>query len=179
MPVSSDPHAWLRPIYACLRADRSFPLPSLPISSNALGEYDSAMFSREVITPVLTFILGVAVGALSKYFADHGTELRKDRKARKQTVTQFEKLQRVMPGLVAAIKQDLEKWPDVREFAVLGSAGQHFNYPHAHFIYCEQDYENLRSKLVMLEDAGYISDHSKSVPFYRMTDEFVDLVLKE
>ena len=72
------------------------------------------MSFNDLLSHLMTFIGGVAVGACGKYFADYGTELRKDRKARKHTVTQFEKLERVMPGLIAAIKQDLAQWPDVR-----------------------------------------------------------------
>ena len=65
------------------------------------GDYDAAMTSSELVSHVLTFVGGVAVGAFGQYFADHGTDRRRKREATNQTLTQFQRLHHPMPALLA------------------------------------------------------------------------------
>ena len=47
------------------------------------------------------------------------------------------------------------------------------------FVYYEEDHENLRGKIDILENHGYLTDVTTgNVPIYRMSEDFVQLVLK-
>ena len=55
---------------------------------------------------------------------------------------------------------------------VLGGSEKH------RFIYYEEDHDNLRGKIDVLENLGYVADVTPgNTPIYRMTEEFVRLVV--
>lgn len=93
----------------------------------------------------------------------------------------FLQVKEQMPALIAEMKQDLEsdRGKFVREFFamskrhVLGGSTKH------RFVYYEEDHDNLRGQIDILENHGFVVDVTpKSVPIYRMSEDFVNLVLK-
>jgi hypothetical protein len=92
----------------------------------------------------------------------------------------FAEVARQMPELIAEMKTDLEQENGrfVREFFVLKKTHCLGGSDKPRFAYYEEDHSNLRGKLDLLEHHGYIHDVTpKNAPIYRMTEEFVRLVL--
>ncbi len=86
-----------------------------------------------------------------------------------------------MPALIAEMKKDLqgEDGKFVGEFFVMSRRHSLGGSEKPRFIYYEEDHENLRGKIDILENHGYLVDvTSKKVPIYRMNEEFVRLVLE-
>lgn len=93
----------------------------------------------------------------------------------------FLEIKKLMPELIADFKDGLQQEDGqfVREFFVLGSKGHRLGGSEKpRFIFYEEDHNNLRGKLDILENRGYIVDVTPgNTPIYRMTEEFVRLVL--
>jgi hypothetical protein len=98
-----------------------------------------------------------------------------------QPLSTFLKVKEQMPALVAEMKKDLEGKDGkcVREFFVmsnehiLGGSEKH------RFIYYEEDHGNLRGKIDILENHGYVEDITPgNTPIHRMSEEFIRLVLE-
>ena len=88
-----------------------------------------------------------------------------------------------MPELIAEMKADLEREDDkqVREFFVLQKKSHRIGGTEKRrFIYFEEDHSNLRGKLDILENYGYLINVTpRNTPIYRMTEKFVSLILKQ
>jgi hypothetical protein len=127
-----------------------------------------------------TFLSGVAIGAGGQYYADKYTDKRRQKESDRTGRKAFEKVRELMPGLIDEMKRDLSA-PDfatVRDVVVMPFHGALFNGGgQKRFAYYEDDYDDLRGKMVVLEGHGYVFDVTPSnVPIYRMTEQFVTLV---
>lgn len=95
----------------------------------------------------------------------------------------FESIKNQMPELIAEMKKDFEGEGGkfVREFFVLQKKTHHLGgSSKPRFIYYEEEHENLRGKLDILENHGYITDVTPgNTPIYRMTEDFVRLVREQ
>lgn len=93
--------------------------------------------------------------------------------------TPFGKVMSSMPELIAEMKADLAK-PEfslLREFFIV-SRGSVLNVRDPCFIYYFDDHPNLQAKIHILENYGYVTDVTPgNAKKYRMTEEFVELVL--
>jgi CHAT domain len=92
----------------------------------------------------------------------------------------FLQVKEQMPGLIAEIKKDLEgnQGKFVREFFVMSKRHMLGGSEKPRFVYYEEDHENLRGMMDILENQGYLTDVTPgNVPIYRMSEEFVQLVL--
>jgi hypothetical protein len=131
---------------------------------------------QEIASHAITFLLGTAVGAAGKYYADKYTDRRHRSEARKEEDKLFARLVREMPDLLEEMRGDVlspvtSAW---REFfvipkgAVLGSTGSAFFYV--------DDGENaFLSKTKTLAEYGYVEDITPdNAPMFRMKEEFVD-----
>ena len=86
-----------------------------------------------------------------------------------------------MPELIAEMKEDLTNPENqfIREF-FLSRREFILNRGAPCFIYYENDHENLQGKVHILENMDYVIDITPgNAPKYRMTEEFVSLVLKQ
>lgn len=132
-------------------------------------------------THLVTFLVGVITGAGANYFATKYTDKRHDKEETKKEVENFNKVKNQMPELIAEMKQDFtnEKNLSIREFVLLPSDKVIFNSDQPRFSYFETEHQNLKGKIAILENYGYIIDVTPgNAPIYRMTEEFFDLVLK-
>jgi hypothetical protein len=94
----------------------------------------------------------------------------------------FLQVKEQMPALIAEMKKDLEgnQGKFVREFFVMSRRHVLGGSEKQRFIYYEEDHDNLRGKIDILENHGYLMDVTTSnVPIYRMTEDFVQLVLNQ
>jgi len=131
--------------------------------------------------PLVTFVIGVATGAAGKYLADKFTDQRRDKAKSRETKKEFYNVQSQMPELLAEMKEDFTKHENdsIREFVILPSDKVLFNSAQPRFIYYENQHQNLKGKVDVLENHGYIIDVTVSnAPIYRITEEFWNLVLR-
>jgi len=92
----------------------------------------------------------------------------------------FLQVKEQMPALIAEMKKDLEgnQGKFVREFFVMSRRHVLGGSEKPRFIYYEEDHDNLRGKIDILENDGYLTDVTPgNTPIYRMSEEFVQLVL--
>jgi hypothetical protein len=131
-------------------------------------------------THFLTFLLGAAIGAAGNYLALKYTDRRRDSEESKKEKNTFKKIIGQMPELIAEMKADFSRKENsfVREFFVLPHDKIPCNSEKPRFSYYENEHQNLKNKIEILENRGYIIDVSSSTtPIYRLTEEFWDLVL--
>jgi hypothetical protein len=94
----------------------------------------------------------------------------------------FHHVREQMPALIAEMKSDLEGEDGklVREFFIMSKNHVLGGSEKPRFIYYEEDHDNLRGKIDILENHGYVVDVTpKNVPIYRMSEEFVRLVMEQ
>ncbi len=127
-----------------------------------------------------TFLVGVATGAAGNYFATKYTDQRREKARKRKSKEAFIKVKDQMPELIAKMKADFTKYKNasIREFVVLPSDRVVFNSQQPRFHYFENQHQNLKGKVDVLENHGYVSDVTVSnAPIYRITEEFWELVL--
>ena len=91
----------------------------------------------------------------------------------------FQKVKALMPELIAEMKKDLSKEDNkfIREFFIV-SKRWILNVTHPCFVYYFEDHENLQGKIHIMENCGFVMDVTpKNAKKYRMTEEFVELLL--
>jgi hypothetical protein len=131
-------------------------------------------------TYFVTFLLGVATGGAGNYLAFKYTDRRRDSEKSKREKDTFKKIIGQMPELIAEMKADFTKKENsfVREFFVLPHDKIPCNSQEPRFCYYENEHHNLKGKIAILENHGYIIDVPISdTPIYRLTEEFWNLVL--
>lgn len=101
------------------------------------------------------------------------------RQLQNQASPSFRQIKEQMPALIAEMKKDLEEENGkfVREFFVMSRRHVLGGSEKPRFIYYEEDHDNLRGKIDILENHGYLADVTPgNTPIYRMSEEFVNLV---
>ncbi len=103
------------------------------------------------------------------------------KKLRVSESPRFLRLKEQMPTLIAEMKKDLETKDGkfVREFFIMSRRHVLGGSEKPRFIYYEEDHDNLRGMIDILENHNYVVDVTpKNAPIYRMSEDFVDQVLK-
>jgi hypothetical protein len=94
----------------------------------------------------------------------------------------FEKVKNIMPELITEFKTDLstEENKLIREFFVLPNKKVCLGGSEKpRFIYYEEKHKGLRNKIDILENQGFLINVTLgNAPIYRMTEEFVELIIK-
>jgi hypothetical protein len=100
----------------------------------------------------------------------------------KSLQAQFDRLVEMMPELLSEMKDDLSRKENrfVREFVALESKGVMFNHEKQRFEYYGDSHSQLQNKIDIIESTGfvYVVHVSKYSKIYRMTEEFVSLLLQ-
>jgi len=134
------------------------------------------------ITHVVAFLVGALSGASGHYLGTKYTEQRHKKEHEIQTRKQFEHLKNIMPKLLEEMLQDVknDKTKIVREFFVLPNKRVSLGgSSKPRFLYYEDEHDNLKGKVDILEENFYVVDVTTgNVPIYRMSEEFVELLLK-
>ena len=136
----------------------------------------------DIVSALVGFMVGVLTGAAGSYLGTRLTERRRTRLAAKDAKRAFLADKATMPSLISKIKVDLagEGNQHIREFFVLSSKSVHLGRSQkTRFAYYEDEHENLRGKLDILESSGYIVDVTPgNTPIYRISESFVALIGK-
>lgn len=130
---------------------------------------------------LVSFLGGTAVGAAGKYYADKFTDQRKKKEDRAEKDLAFRKAFDSMPDLLKEMQTDLRREPEkhIRELVVLLNERVIFNSDRERFAYYESTHPGLRSKFATLADSGYVVClREGDAPIYRITEEFVERLLK-
>lgn len=94
----------------------------------------------------------------------------------------FEKVKNMMPEIITQFKTDLSAEDNklIREFFVLPNNKVLLGGSEKpRLIYYEEEHKGLRNKIDILENEGFLIDvTSGNAPIYRMTEEFVELIIK-
>ena len=132
------------------------------------------------LSSIIGFLVGTATGAAGAYFGQKYTDIRRESEYKSQLKKEFSKLKKQMPELISEFKQDLSKKDNklMREFFVLPNKRVCLGGSEkSRFVYYEEEHENLRSKIDLLECSGFLSDVTPgNTPIYRMSEEFVELL---
>ena len=105
--------------------------------------------------------------------------IKNDNSIEESIEAKFSKVKILMPGLIADIKKDLTKKGSnlIRELFIV-SKNWSLNVVNPHFVYYFEEHENLQGKMHILENYRFVIDMtSTNVKKYRLTEEFVDLLL--
>jgi len=129
-----------------------------------------------ILSGSLGFLAGILLRAPAKYIADKYTDRRREKEAKQRTERAFLDVMKKCPNLIGEMKADLLRSPHVREFSAIKSGTMMGDPRMPRFVYKSNSYPN---KAQMLENLGFIVDVTPgNVPMYRMTEEFVELVME-
>jgi len=131
------------------------------------------------LTHVLAFLGGVASGVVGNYLASRLTDRRREGESISRAKREFGKIRATMPELIAEMRQDFAhpEHKSVRELVLLPNRRVIFNTQQKRFAYYEEDHEDLRGKLTVLENHGHVSDVTPgNTPMYRVSEKFVELL---
>lgn len=133
---------------------------------------------EQVLSHSTFFLIGVLTGAGGQYLADKFTDQRRRQEATAAVDAEWAKFEKAFPDVLNAIQQALRSNPLMREIVVARARGMVINSIEPQLRFDEPDYEGIRVKLRMLEEAGYLDDISTNsmVLMMRMTTEFVERV---
>ena len=135
-----------------------------------------------MISYLITFVLGAFTGAAGKYLADKYTDKRRSKEKETGKRKIFLNLSEKMPELIKEMQDDLSKpeWMVIREFYILPNDRVSFNSGGERCLfYYEDQYENLKHKIKLLVNNGFVDDVTHTnTPKYRMIEEFVECVIK-
>ena len=94
----------------------------------------------------------------------------------------FKKVKNMMPELITEFKTDLSTEDNklIREFFVLPNKKVLLGGSEKpRLVYYEEEHKGLRNKIDILENQGFLIDVTPgNAPIYRMTEEFVELIIK-
>jgi hypothetical protein len=131
-----------------------------------------------LVSHLLTLLAGIFIGVVGQYFADRFTDQRRSQEQERKEKKRFAAAEALMPELIAEMREDLRTDPTgtKREFFPYDIGRIHA--PGADKLFYEpKKHPDLRSKLTVLENHGYIVDVSISdTKRYRMTEHFVALL---
>ena len=121
-----------------------------------------------------------------RYFENAGresrTSIKRTHPETSDSPAAFRRVRQLMPELMAEMRQDLVSDDSklVREFVILPTERVVFSGTKARFRYYEDVHLDLQNQVDLLEEYGFVRDVTPSnTPIYRMTEEFVDLLLNE
>ncbi len=136
--------------------------------------------SIDIVSMLIGFVAGTATGAAGTYFGMKYTDRRREREATSRAGRAFRAIRKQMPELIAEMKVDLNREGEelIREFFVLPNRKVRVGgSTKRRFAYYEEEHDNLRGKLDILDGRGYLLDVTPgNTPIYRMTEEFAELV---
>lgn len=137
--------------------------------------------SVDIFSTAISFLVGAAAGGVSGYFASKYTDRRRESETDRNEKKRFLKTKKKMPAFIKELKADLAEYPDIREFFVLkkGVCLGGSKLPRFRYEYERDGKDNLRNKMQILENMGYIMDVTPgNTPIFRITEDFFDLIKK-
>lgn len=133
----------------------------------------------DLVSVCAGFLLGTVTGAAGMYYGEYFSDQRRKQEKLRDAGQTFETVCHQMPDLIQEMRDDLTQKPHVREFFVLADGTALGGMSSPAFTYHERAGRPVFSWVQALENHGYVQDITpKNTPKYRMTEEFVGLILK-
>jgi hypothetical protein len=136
---------------------------------------------NQITTHLFAFLVGIASGAASTYYAELFSDRRRAQESEKEINKRFRKIKTQMPDLILEMKEDLSS-PTTntkRDFFVIRK-GAPLTTTDAVLVYYTDSHTNLKEKITILENHGYIIDITPgNAPKYRLQENFVELILND
>jgi len=149
-----------------------------------LNDYPIIPWRKEIINEFKKQLTQLIKERLSKIEIKGNIEksIKNDNSMEESIKAKFSKVKNLMPKLIVDIKKDLTSKSGklIRELYII-SKNWSLNVVNPHFVYYFEDYENLQGEMHVLENYGFVKDLTQtptSVKKYRLTEEFVELLLK-
>lgn len=145
-----------------------------------LNDYPRISWKKEEINEFkkeLTEQIKIRLSKIEK--ESMGKSVTKDNTIEESIKAKFLKVKSLMPELIADIKKDLTEEGNkfIREFFIM-SNHHILNPENSCFVYYFEEHNNLNGKMNILENYRFIKDITlKNVKKYRLTEEFVELIL--
>jgi hypothetical protein len=136
---------------------------------------------NSIVSHIITFISGLAVGILGNYYATRLADKAKNKDALKEKRNLFKQVEMKMPELIKEMRNDIcsENMKSCREFVILPTRSVIFNSKQPLFSYFESEHPYLHSNIRILEENGFVTDITKTnTPRYQFTEEFVAMLMK-
>lgn len=136
---------------------------------------------NSIVSHVVTFISGLAVGVLGNYYAVRLADKAKNKDAIKEKRNLFKQAEIKMPELIKEMKNDISgrEINQCREFVILPKRSIPFQSKQPVFYYYEDEHPYLISNIRILEDYDFVTDITQtSTPCYQFSEEFVKMLLK-
>ncbi len=146
--------------------------------SRAPLESDGGM--DDLADNILFAVIGAVLGVAGTVAGQSLIEWKRGRSDRSKRNGAFRRVEAQMPSVIGEMRTDLKGDGSlvVREIAIIPSRNLIFNSSKRRFVYYEDEHEDLRPKIDILEQAGFLElVRSGDFPFYRMSDEFVELLV--
>ncbi len=134
-----------------------------------------------IVSHIVTFISGLAVGILGNYFATRLADKAKNKDAIKGKENLFKQAEIKMPELIKEMRNDFsgKEMSECREFVILPKRTIPFQSKQPVFSYFEDEHPYLISNIRILENYGFITDITQtSTPRYQFNEEFVNMLFK-
>lgn len=133
-----------------------------------------------ILSHIFILLVGLAGGAVATLYWKVASDRRRAEEAEKEAEEDFHHVERQMPELIAEMRADLSA-PEtrlLREFLIIEGVEPEADDPT--LAYSAAKHAGLDQKLETLVVRGYVVDITTGdVPRFRMTEEFVRLLLKK
>lgn len=128
-----------------------------------------------VVSYFASFGLGFLVGVFTKFLADWLTDKRREYEIKKASKAALEKLEKLIPELIAEMRKDVRDNPQCRDFILLESEGSYFGQ--VRLRYYVSTHKTLLEQVTALETKGFVECiWDGETPVYRMSERFVELL---
>jgi len=135
---------------------------------------------NSIMSHIITFISGLAVGILGNYYATRLADKAKNKDVKKGVKNLFKQAEMKMPELIKEMRNDIsgKEMSGCREFVILPKRTIPFQSKQAVFSYYENEHPYLISNIRILEKYGFVTDITQtSTPRYQFNEEFVNMLL--
>jgi hypothetical protein len=133
------------------------------------------------LSNIISFVSGLLIGILGTYCGNRLLDKRRKKDSKIEKKYLFNDISRKMPELLKEMKDDFKDSDIsfVREFYVLQTKGVKINTSEKYIAYYEDEHENLKNKISLLESASYVYNISEGQTLkYQITEEFNELLKK-
>ncbi len=135
---------------------------------------------NSIVSYIVTFISGLAVGILGNYYATRLADKAKNKDAIKEKSNLFKQAEMKMPELIKEMRNDIcsENMKNCKEFIIQPTRGTVFNSKQPLFTYFESEHPYLQSNIRILEENGFVVDITKTnTPRYQFNEDFIVMLM--
>jgi hypothetical protein len=134
----------------------------------------------DIVSVILSFLVGTATGATGTYYGTKFTEKRKKKESDRAKKNKITNIELKMPELFEEMRKDLKDPKNnlMRNFYLL-KRSEKLNTNDHYLAYHYEDYKDLDDQILLLQDNALITDITEmNVKKYRFNEELVEYLLR-